>query len=48
MIDIVVCSFVFQFFAKFVQSYSEFNYEYLPVKERKVGGKLFVAIGVKK
>lgn len=25
----------------------DFHYEYLPVKERKVGGKLFVAIGTK-
>ena len=27
---------------------SNFHYEYLPVKESKVGGKLFVAIGIKK
>ncbi|NOQ75445.1 MAG: methyltransferase domain-containing protein [Crocinitomix sp.] len=27
---------------------SNFHYEYLPVKERKVGGKLFVAVGMKK
>lgn len=27
---------------------SNFHYEYLPIKERKVGGKLFVAIGTKK
>lgn len=27
---------------------SNFHYEYLPVKESKVGGKLFVAIGMKK
>jgi ubiquinone/menaquinone biosynthesis C-methylase UbiE len=27
---------------------NNFYYEYLPVKERKVGGKLFVAQGIKK
>ena len=27
---------------------SNFHYEYLPVKESKVGGKLFVATGIKK
>jgi len=27
---------------------ANFNYEYLPIKESKVGGKLFVAIGQKK
>jgi S-adenosylmethionine-diacylgycerolhomoserine-N-methlytransferase len=27
---------------------SDFHYEYLPVKENKVGGKLFVAAGIKK
>ncbi len=26
----------------------DFNYEYLPIKERKVGGKLFIATGRKK
>ena len=27
---------------------TDFYYEYLPVKESKVGGKLFVATGIKK